>query len=95
MIRAHISEISEEDALQAARMTGISFNECIPTDYGFLAVSRSNSGAVNKLFIFSVKTEQVRIGLYDELTPNIVDVCRFLESKYDFSESKSKTVEKQ
>lgn len=82
--RPDISELTDSDAIVAARLTGIDFNEVVATDYGQVCIARADNGGVDDVFVFSVKgSEEVRIGLHGRLTPNMFEVCDFLSKKYE------------
>lgn len=91
MSKPHISELTESDAMEAARISGIAFSEVFATDYGKMCVARDDSERPTHLFLFSVKETPFRLGLYDQLTDNIHLICRFLEDRYEFCEKQAKT----
>ena len=81
--KPHISELTEDDALEAARMCGVQYNAATQTEYGFLCVSNE----YDMDFVFVVKpkyTKVIRFGLAGRATDNIHLICRFLEKHYTF-----------
>lgn len=81
----HISELTEEHALEAASLTGFQFHEADRTRYGWVLYSKD----FHLPFVFVVRgvpDHRIRFGLEGVLTENIWRVCNFLQIRYRFAD---------
>lgn len=74
---AHISQITDADALTAARMTGLQFDSVRRTDWGLMVMCDD----VSTLFCFNFQGNTFECGLAWMMTPNIHKVVDFLRER--------------
>lgn len=70
----HISELTDADALTAARMTGLPFDSVRRTDWGLMVMCER----VPMSFCFHFKRDSFECGIPGLLTPRVDKVVDFL-----------------